>query len=105
MIQTIGMKRLMNKTEGAYAWVLEARKRAKEIRWYEFEVIKLKLAQSCYYTPDFFVMTAEGNLEVHEVKGFWRDDARVKIKVAAKHFPFKFIGVQRKNNSWVFEEF
>ena len=48
-------------------------------------------------------------LEFHEVKGFWRDDARVKIKVAAEHFPFKFVAVRKKKLSegggWDVEEF
>jgi hypothetical protein len=28
-------------------------------------------------------MLADGQLQAHEVKGHWEDDARVKIKVAA----------------------
>ena len=33
-----------------------------------------------YYNPDYLVIYP-GHFEIHEVKGFWRDDARVKIKV------------------------
>lgn len=41
-------------------------------------------------------MLATGELEMHEVKGFWEDDARVKIKVAASFYPFSFIAARPK---------
>ena len=58
--------------------------------WYRYEGITLKLAMDTRFTPDFIVMDKDGFLEVHEVKGFMRDDAHVKLKVAAEQFPFKF---------------
>ena len=94
-----------NKTEGAYGTHLELRKRAGEVAWYAFEGVKLRLADNTFYTPDFAVMLTSGQLEMHEVKGFWEDDARVKIKVAAAIFPFQFIGVQKIKGAWNFEEF
>lgn len=97
----------MNKTESAYEQVLKRRLMAGEIAWYKFEGVKLRLAAATFYTADFFVMAADGQLEVHEVKGVWTDDARVKTKVAAAMYPFKFIGVRRGKRSvgWMFEEF
>lgn len=99
----------MNKTEQAYAQSLEARKAAGGILWYRFEGIKLRLADNTFYSPDFVVMLADGTLECHEVKGFWQDDARVKIKVAADQYPMRFIAVKvrtRKNGGgWDTEEF
>lgn len=66
----------MNKTETAYAQELELRKRYGEIARYRFEGIKLRLADNTFYTPDFAVMLANGQLEMHEVKGgYWTDDA------------------------------
>lgn len=59
----------MNKTETAYAQELELRKRYGEIARYWFEGIKLRLADNTFYTPDFAVMLANGQLEMHEVKG------------------------------------
>ncbi|VDA75953.1 hypothetical protein BANRA_05451 [Klebsiella pneumoniae] len=86
----------MNKTETAYAQELELRKRYGEIAWYRFEGIKLRLADNTFYTPDFAVMLANGQLEMHEVKGgYWTDDARVKTKVAADQYPFRIIGVTK----------
>jgi hypothetical protein len=83
-------KHQMNKTEARYAELLEIRKRVGEIAWYAFEGITLKLGDDCRYTPDFAVMLACGEMEMHETKGFFRDDAKVKIKVAAQMFPFRF---------------
>lgn len=80
----------LNKTEQAYASFLELRRIAGEIAWWKFEGIKVRLADNTFYTPDFAVMLADGILECHEVKGFWADDARVKIKVAADIYPFIF---------------
>ena len=95
----------MNKTEQAYGAYLELRKRCGEILGYGFERIKLRLADNTFYTPDFDVVAADGTLELHEVKGFWEDDARVKIKVAAEVFPFRFLGVKKTRTGWEFEDF
>lgn len=84
----------MNKTEAAYGQHLELLKRAGEVIWYRFEGIKLRLADLTFYTPDYAVMVASGQMEIHEVKGFWEDDAKVKIKVAAEMYPFKFLAVK-----------
>ena len=99
----------MNNTEKAYAQHLEIQKREGEINYYSFDGINLRLADNTFYKPDFLVMRADGQLEIHEVKGFWTDDALVKIKVAADKFPFKFIAVmkQTKKNGggWDIREF
>lgn len=86
----------MNKTEAGYGQHLELLKHAGEVLWYRFEGVKLRLADNTFYTPDFAVMAATGQMELHEVKGFWEDDARVKIKVAAEMYPFKFLAVKVK---------
>ena len=48
-------------------------------------------------------------MECHEVKGFWSDDARVKIKVAADMYPFRFMALKvlsKKNGGgWEVETF
>ena len=85
----------MNATESAYGDTLEARKAAGEIAWYKFEGIKFRLADDTFYSPDYAVMLSTGQMEIHEVKGFWQDDAKVKIKVAASLYPFSFIAVQK----------
>lgn len=95
----------MNKTEAAYALTLKARQSAGEILWWRFEGLKLRLADLTFYTPDFAVMTREGFIECHEVKGFWTDDARVKVKVAADQYPFRFLAIKRGKGGWEVEDF
>lgn len=99
----------MNKTERSYAGHLEQQKQAGKVLWFAFEGVKLRLADNTFYTPDFAVMAADGVIELHEVKGFWTDDARVKIKVAADKFPFRFMAMksrtQKAGGGWEVEEF
>lgn len=95
----------MNGLEQAYAKHLDLRVRLGKVRFYHFESIKFRLADRTWYTPDFAVYLPDGRVEFHEVKGFWRDDARIKIKVAAELFPFRFVGVRRIEGRWEYEEF
>lgn len=85
-----------NKSEAAYEQFLELRKRAHDILWYRFEGIKLRLADNTFLTMDFAVMRADGQLELHDVKGWMTDDANVKLKVAADQYPFRFVVVRAK---------
>lgn len=97
----------MNQTEARYAQLLDLRQKAGEVLWWRFEGVTLKLADDTRYTPDFVVMLADGSMECHETKGFWRDDALVKIKVAAATFPFRFrsFSLNRQTKQWVEREF
>lgn len=95
----------MNGTERAYGNQLELRKRAGEIAWYRFEGLKLRLADNTFYTPDYAVMLSTGEVECHEVKGHWTDDARVKIKVAAEMYPFRFIAIRKERGAFTEEHF
>lgn len=96
----------MNKTEAAYAGFLEARKIDRDILWWRREPMRLRLADGSYYKPDFGVLTRDCLFELHETKGFWREAARVRIKIAAELFPFKFIAITRaKGGGWEREEF
>lgn len=98
----------MNKTEQAYALILEAKKRAGEIIDYRYESVTFKLAKDTRYTPDFYVVYSD-KIELHEVKGgLVRDDARVKFKVAAASFPeYGWVWCQLKNKKegWKIESF
>lgn len=101
-----------NKTEAAYDERLRLRQLAGEIVAYRFELLKIILVHNVAgqrnemtYRPDFLVIKKDC-FEIHEVKGFWREDARAKIKMAAELLPwFKFVAVQYKKKQWVFEEF
>lgn len=98
-----------NKTEQAYENFLTALQHAGSILWFKFEGIKLRLADNTFYTPDFAVMLASGQMELHEVKGFWQDDARAKIKIAAELYPFRFLAAKPKSKKdgggWEIEVF
>lgn len=98
-----------NKTESAYEDLLRARQNSGEILWYRFEGLKFRLADNTFYSPDFIVMLNDGQIEAHEVKGHWTDDAKVKIKVAASQYPFRFVSVKAKTKKngggWEMEEF
>lgn len=86
----------MNTYERQYSEILDAQKTAGEITAYWFERFTLKLADDCRYTPDFLVQLPDGTLEMREVKGYWREDALIKIKVAAEMFPlFGFVAIER----------
>jgi hypothetical protein len=113
----------LNRTELAYAKVLEGLRIGNKVEWFKYEAIKLRLADNTFYTADFFVMTKEGELQVHEVKGstarknnlgervgtkpFILNESNTKIKVAAELFPFRFFIVwppDRGMSEWNREE-
>lgn len=89
----------LNKTETAFLDHLKAGKHLFVLT----QAITLKLGDDCRYTPDFVTIDPTV-ITAWEVKGFWRDDARVKIKCAARNFPWiRFVAVQRSKANWTFE--
>jgi hypothetical protein len=115
--------RYRSKWEREYHGILKAKFPAD---WIEFEPIRLKLAEKANYTPDFIVRKRRevqvgyvhpdsifeetSQLTAYEVKGFWREAARVRIKVAARLFPWiRFIAVRKQKKKdgggWVEEVF
>jgi hypothetical protein len=103
-------KGVMNKLEAAYAQHLALQVRAGALLDYQFQPLRLVLAERTTYEPDFLVFNAANEVEFHEVKGRWEDDARVKVKVAAAKFPrFRFVAVtaqlKSQGGGWKFEEF
>ncbi len=96
----------MNKLEEAWKVELLLMVASGCLRSVGFEAVKLRLGDNLHYTPDFMVVRADGEIEFHEVKGFWREDARVKIKAAAEQFPmFHFRAVRRIKGKWKGETF
>ncbi len=83
----------MNDYETWYASFLEDSRRVGDISRWDFQPEKLRLADNTFYTPDFRVIEMDGRVRFDEVKGFWREDARVKIKVAAEFHPYEFHAV------------
>ena len=93
----------MNRTEAAYAVQLELLQRGEHLFRWDFQPVKLRLADRTFYTPDFRVILCTGEEEYHEVKGFMRDDAAVKIKVAAEQHPYPFFLVQKSKHGFTKE--
>lgn len=95
----------MNGLEARYAAHLDELQDIGAILIYRFETVKLRLADKTFLTVDFWVVKHDGSVELHEVKGHWEDDARVKIKVAAEMFhEFRFFGVTwNRRFGWTYE--
>jgi len=98
----------LNKTEAAFLEYLKERFPHVDVL---SQGITLKLGNGTRYTPDFFVSTDATNehalpvcqCQAWEVKGFMRDDANVKLKVAAAKFSwitFYLVRRQGKTGGW-----
>lgn len=94
------IKRGMNKTESEFGLILKAQY-PDAVIW--FEQIKLRLADGCWYIPDFIRYSAlTGEFCIYEVKGrhIW-DDSKVKFKCAKEQYPhFEFQMHQKKAGQW-----
>lgn len=91
----------LNKTEKAYLAYL----RGLNPQWLGIQNVTLKLADDTRYTPDFVAIDNCGIFHAREVKGFFRDDAKVKIKVAARQFTWiRFTLAFKDGNGWRHEE-
>lgn len=90
----------MNKTEAAYSVYLEGLRTAGEIIRWDFEAERLRLADGAYYCPDFRIILPDGTIEFVEVKGFMREAAHLRIKVAAELHPYTFRLVRRMRGGW-----
>ena len=97
----------MNKTEAAYADRLDLLQVAGELIAWSFQPERLRLSYAsvpgekkssggAFYTPDFRVVMSDRSIEFHEVKGFWRTAAKVRIRVAADLHPmYRFVVVMK----------
>ncbi len=105
-------KALLNKTETAFlAWITD--QGGENYGPILSQALTLRIANGCRYTPDFIrIWKYDVNSEItaysilaYEVKGFMRDDAAVKLKVAASIYPWiKFHLVTKKKGSWLIQE-
>ena len=93
-----------SRTEQRYALLLDHRLREGIVQRWVHQPLKLDLGEKCFYTPDFLVIeTAHPSvLRLVETKGAYvREDAMVKLKVAAKQHPyFVFVYAQWKDEVW-----
>jgi len=96
----------MNATEKLRGIELEAKRRNGVIAAWWFEKFTFKLADDTRYTPDFVIQELDGTLRCEEIKGFWRDDAKVKTKVFCAQFPFALRSLKKANGGgWEIKEY
>jgi hypothetical protein len=107
-VVSTGKKRLrqsstgLNKTEAAYLEHLRGGYPGGQIYT---QAITLKIGNGVRYTPDFVIID-KPSVTACEVKGFMRDDAAVKVKVAASLYPWItfFLVSKRKGGGWDIQE-
>jgi hypothetical protein len=88
--------------ERQYGQHLEARVRAHDIRQYEYEALRFRLADGTMYTPDFVLWLPDDVVEVHEIKGRQREAAMVRFKVARDRYPrFIWRMLKKSCGRWV----
>jgi hypothetical protein len=82
-------KTSMNRTEAAYAELLDERKHARQIIEWRFHPMNVRLAPNTFYEVDWLVFAADLGLEIHETKGgFTTVHGQLKIKLCAAVLPF-----------------
>lgn len=84
-----------SKAEAAFADTLEARLRSAKIAGWTYEpffyTLTVNGTKVAKYLPDFLIDHNDGSDEIVEVKGYWTDAARLKIKLFnALHPEIKF---------------
>jgi hypothetical protein len=100
-----GSRKGRTKLEGEFLNLLIVSKHEGTILDYREQPMGLRLAPNTFYHPDFLVIDRDQTVTVYEVKGHWEDDARVKIKVAAKEFPwFRFVAVTKSSMGFQYEK-
>lgn len=83
----------LNKLEREYlAWL-----KTLGDRWIGTQCITLQIGFDCRFTPDFWALDERGRLRAIDVKGFQREDALIKIRVAARMYPWVHFVIAKKN--------
>lgn len=91
----------LNKTELAFLRFIRADPKIKEVH---VQDMTFKLANDCRLTPDFSYIFM-GRQVFIDVKGFQREDALIKMKMAARKFPqFDFYIVKKAQGGWAFNK-
>jgi hypothetical protein len=99
-----------NKTERAYADLLDLRIRLGEVSRWWYAPGSLRLAPDLHYRPDFLIQHADRRLEIVDCKGGRKDgtyhfeeDSWVKIKTVAALYPFAVGVAWQTKGSWKHE--
>lgn len=93
-----------NKTEEAFWQMQLLRVRAGEILYCYWEPFNLRFADSVYYKIDCLVVELDATITLYEVKGYFTEAGRRKVKVAARLFPyFRIIVATWPKKQWHYE--
>lgn len=91
-----------SKWEWEYARYLDLLKAAKQVDGWWYEEHSFLIGVGASYTPDFLVVWAGNRAEYHEVKGYRREAAMVRLRAAALAHPDEvFVLVTKKAGQWV----
>jgi hypothetical protein len=91
-----------SKWEADYAKYLHALTVTGRIRGWSYESERLPIGVGASYTPDFYVTPLRGRMEFHEVKGYRREAAMVRIRAAAKQYTqYRFVLVTKRDGQWI----
>ena len=99
----------MNKTEARYLReVVKPRLASGELLWAKFDGLKLRIAPRTFLSMDWATLPAADQLltlvDVKAGPHLVEEDARVKMKVAASLYPFRFFITWPTRSGWVSEE-
>lgn len=96
----------MNRTEEAWAEMLTL---DLDVLEWRYEEIRLRVGDGAFYTPDFFVITTDGLIEIHDTKGttkagkyYAKEAAMVRIRSCVERYPwftFKIVW-KGKDKQW-----
>jgi len=100
---TYGTERMRSKLEVEYAAYLDSLVYAGDVLAWRYEPMSLRLADRTTYTPDFLLILPDGTLELHETKGFWREKAWIKYKIAAEQYPWFVFACVMKSKGGVWQ--
>lgn len=90
----------LNKWEKEYLlWI----KRELKPEWHGVQCLSLKIGDDCRYVPDFITIES-GEIYCREVKGFFRPQAKVKMKAVARIYPWiRFVLARKSKGAWSHE--
>ena len=91
--------------EKDFADRLELQRRAGEIKQWDYEPERLRIAKTAFYKPDFRVIRNDGTIVFYEVKGHFRPAAIIRMKVVVERHPYIFYLVKKTKTDWDIQEF
>ena len=92
-----------SKWEADYAHYLDLLIPVGNLVSWDYEPDRLEIGVGAFYTPDFRIITrgVDRGIQYHEVKGYRREAAIVRLKAEALRYPqFRFVLVTKANGEW-----